>query len=54
MSLRESPLGEFKVPLTWTAGIALALALAAGAAFLISDKRAALRAETYGAARTLP
>ncbi len=26
MSLRESPLGELKVPLTWTAAIALVVA----------------------------
>lgn len=51
MSLRESPLGELKVPLTWTAGIAVVVAIIAAIAILVSDRRETLRSEAYGATR---
>lgn len=51
MSLRESPLGELKVPLTWTAGIAVVVAIIAVIAVLISDRRETFRSEAYGATR---
>lgn len=51
MSLRDSPLGELKVPLTWTAAVALIVAAVAVVAVLISDRREALRTEAYGATR---
>lgn len=51
MSLRESPLGELKVPLTWTAGIAVVVAAVAVVAVLVSDRRETFRAEAYGATR---
>ncbi|RAK54750.1 rod shape-determining protein MreC [Phenylobacterium soli] len=51
MSLRESPLGELKVPLTWTAGIAVVVAAVAVIAVLVSDRRETFRAEAYGATR---
>jgi len=51
LSLRESPLGELKVPLTWTAGIAVVVAIIAVIAVLVSDRRETLRTEAYGATR---
>ena len=51
MSLRDSPLGELKVPLTWTAAIALVVAAVAVIAILVSDRRETFRAEAYGATR---
>ncbi|MDB5444304.1 MAG: mreC, partial [Phenylobacterium sp.] len=51
MSLRDSPLGELKVPLTWTAAIALIVAVVAVVAILVSDRRDSFRAEAYGATR---
>ena len=51
MSLRDNPLGELKVPLTWAAAIALVVAAVAAAAILISDRRETFKAEAYGATR---
>jgi rod shape-determining protein MreC len=51
VSLRESPLGELKVPLTWTAGIAVVVAVIAVIAVLVSDRRETFRSEAYGATR---
>ena len=51
MSLRESPLGELKVPLTWTAAIAVIVAMVAVIAILVSDRRETFRSEAYGATR---
>ncbi|THD81134.1 MAG: rod shape-determining protein MreC [Phenylobacterium sp.] len=51
MSLRDSPLGELKVPLTWTAAIALIVAVVAVIAILVSDRRETFRSQAYGATR---
>ncbi len=51
MSLRDNPLGELKVPLTWAAAIALVVAVVAAGAILISDRRETFKAEAYGATR---
>jgi rod shape-determining protein MreC len=51
VSLRDSPLGELKVPLTWTAAVALIVAAVVAIAVLVSDRREALQAEAYGATR---
>lgn len=51
MSLRDNPLGELKVPLTWVGAIALVVAVIAAAAILISDRRETFKAEAYGATR---
>jgi rod shape-determining protein MreC len=53
LSLRESPLGELKVPLTWTAGIAVVVAIIAVIAVLVSDRRETFRSEAYGATRSV-
>ena len=39
MSLRDNPLGELKVPLTWFAAVSLVVAIVAATAFLLSDRR---------------
>ena len=51
MSLRDNPLGELKVPLTWAAAVALIVAAVVAIAFLISDRRETFQAEAYGATR---
>jgi rod shape-determining protein MreC len=51
VSLRESPLGELKVPLTWTAAVAVIVAIVAVVAILMSDRRGAFKTEAYGATR---
>jgi len=51
VSLRDNPLGELKVPLTWAAAIALVVAAVAATAILISDRRETFKAEAYGATR---
>jgi len=51
VSLRDNPLGELKVPLTWAAAVALIVAAVVAIAFLISDRRETFQAEAYGATR---
>jgi rod shape-determining protein MreC len=51
LAFRESPLGELKVPLTWTAAVAVIVAAVIAVALLISDRRETLQDEAYGAAR---
>ncbi len=51
MSLRDSPLGALKVPLTWTAAVALIVAVIAALAFLLGDRRETLRASAYDRVR---
>ena len=51
MSLRDSQFGELKVPLTWTAAVALIVAAVIATALLLTDRRETFRAEAYGAAR---
>jgi rod shape-determining protein MreC len=51
VSLRDNPLGELKVPLTWAAAIALIVAVVAATAILLSDRRETFKAEAYGVSR---
>lgn len=53
MSYRDNPLGELRVPLTWTAGIVFIVVLIASVAVLLSDRREAFDTDDYGRARTL-
>jgi rod shape-determining protein MreC len=53
MSLRDNPLGELKVPLTWTAGIVFLVVLIAAVAILLSDRRETFDTDAYGRPRTL-
>lgn len=52
MSLRDSQFGELKVPLTWTAAVALVVAGVIATALLFGDRRETFQAEAYGAARS--
>ncbi|WP_366852348.1 rod shape-determining protein MreC [Phenylobacterium sp.] len=52
MSLRDNPLGELRVPLTWTAGIVLIVVLIASVAILLSERRGAFDTDAYGQPRT--
>lgn len=51
MSLRDSSFGELKVPLAWTAAVALIVAIVVAVALLMSDRRETFQAEAYGASR---
>ena len=53
MALRENPLGELKVPLAWTAAVALVVALLAAVILLLSDRRETFQQEAYGASRQI-
>ena len=53
MSLRDNPLGELRVPLTWTAGIVFIVVLIASVAILLSDRRESFDTDDYGRPRTL-
>jgi len=53
MSLRDNPLGELKVPLTWTAGIVFIVVLIAAVAILLGDRREDFDTDAYGNPRTL-
>lgn len=51
MALRENPLGELKVPLAWTAAVALVVAALAAVILLMTDRRETFQQEAYGASR---
>lgn len=53
MSLRDNPLGELRVPLTWTAGIVFLVVLIVSVAILLSDRREAFDTDAQGNPRTL-
>ena len=47
MALRENPFGEVRVPLAWTAGVALVVAIIVAVGLLMSDRRETFRSEAY-------
>ncbi|OYW30372.1 MAG: rod shape-determining protein MreC [Caulobacter sp. 12-67-6] len=51
MPFREGPLGDLKVPLTWTAAVALIVAIVIAVAFLLADRRETLQDHAYGVTR---
>ena len=51
MAFRESPFGELKVPLAWTAAVALIVAGIIALALIMTDRRETFQAEAYGPAR---
>ena len=53
MSLRDGPFQDLKVPLTWTAAIALVVAFVIGVALLLGDRRETLQARAYGASKAV-
>ena len=48
MSFRDGPFNDLKVPLTWTAAVAVVVAIVVGAALLLSDRRETLQGKAYG------
>jgi rod shape-determining protein MreC len=53
VSLRDNPLGELRVPLTWTAGIVFIVVLIASVAVLLTEGRKAYDTDANGVARTM-
>ena len=51
MSLRDGPIGAIRVPLTWTAAVALIVAIIAALAMLLGDRRETMRASAYDKVR---
>jgi rod shape-determining protein MreC len=51
VSFRDSPFGELKVPLTWTAAVALIVAAVVAVALLANDRRGTFQTEAYGVTR---
>jgi rod shape-determining protein MreC len=51
LSLRDGPLGDIKVPLTWSAVAALVIAGFIAAGLLLSGRRDAMKAQAYDTAR---
>lgn len=51
MSFRDNPFGELRVPLVWTAGVALIVAAVVAVALLLSDRRETFQTEAYGVTR---
>ena len=51
MAFRENPLGELKVPLTWTAAVAVIVAAVVAITLLATDRRGTIQAEAYGVTR---
>lgn len=50
MSLRDGPLGDIKVPLTWSAAAALVIAVIIAGALLLGSRRETMKAEAYNTA----
>ena len=53
MSYRDGPFNDLKVPLTWTAAVAVIVAIIAGVALLLADRRETLQTEAYGVGRRM-
>jgi rod shape-determining protein MreC len=51
LSLRDGPLGDIRVPLTWSAAAALVIAVIMAAALLLSHQHDPMKAGAYDAAR---
>lgn len=51
MSFRDGPFNDIKVPLTWTAAVAVIVAIVVGAALFVSDRRETLQSQAYGVSR---
>ena len=53
MSFRDGPFNDLKVPLTWTAAVAVVVAVVVGVALLLSDRRETLQTAAYGVGRKM-
>ncbi|MGZ8363599.1 MAG: rod shape-determining protein MreC [Caulobacteraceae bacterium] len=51
MAYGDGPFGDLKVPLAWTAAVALIVAVIAAVALLMADRRETVQTQAYGAAR---
>lgn len=51
MALREGPFGDVRVPLAWTAAVALIIALIVAVTLLANDRRETFKTEAYGRGR---
>lgn len=52
MAFRDGPFENFKVPLVWTAAVAVVIAGVAAVLLLLTDKRESMTANSYGGARS--
>ena len=53
MSFRDRPILEMKVPLTWTAGVAVIIAVVIGIALLLGDRRQTVQTQAVGVTRNI-
>ena len=53
MSLRDGPFQDLRVPLTWTAAVAVIIAGIVGVALLLNDRRETAQLEVYGATKSV-
>lgn len=51
MAFREGPFGDVKVPLAWTAAVALVIAAIVAFTLLANDRRGTFKAQAYGVTR---
>lgn len=51
MAFREGPFGDVKVPLAWTAAVALAIAAIVAVTLLANDRRGTIKSQAYGVTR---
>lgn len=51
MAFREGPFGDVKVPLAWTAAVALIIAAIVGFTLLANDRRGTFKTQAYGVTR---
>jgi rod shape-determining protein MreC len=53
VSLRDGPFQDIKVPLTWSAAVALIIAGIVGVALLLNDRRETAQLQVYGATKSV-
>jgi len=53
VSFRDGPFNDLKVPLTWTAAVAVVVAIVAAVGLLLSDRRETLQNQAYGVSRRI-
>ena len=53
MSLRDGPFQDLRVPLTWTAAVAVIVAAIVGIALLLNDRRETAQLQVYGATKSV-
>ena len=53
MSLRDGPFQDLRVPLTWTAAVAVIVAGIVGVALLLNDRRETAQLQVYGATKSV-